>query len=137
MAGPTGDWNEEYIGAHPGGYLHQTAEVLHAHDRALFVRTCCVITVEAVLWKSGVDCARWTAHDAPADTCMVEFDGGEHVVLIHEGCLYQSYYRKAEVRYRTVTPELLASLGDAAAAWRCIVGDLNPEYVPHRIEFFW
>ncbi len=30
MAEPAGDWNEEYFGAHPGGYPHRTAEVPHA-----------------------------------------------------------------------------------------------------------
>lgn len=137
MITPTGDWNQEYIAAHPDGYLASHALVLHAHDRERFIRTCCSITVEAILWKIGVDIMKWEPRDVPSDTFAIEFDEGEHIALVHQGHLYQSFYKKTEVACRPVTPALLASLRDPVAAWKLVVGDLSPLYVPNEINILY
>lgn len=137
MIQPTGEWNQEYIDAHPDGWLALTAGMKTKKCRTLFIRTCCYITFEAITWKLGVDILKWEARDAPSETFAVEFDEGEHIVLVHRGYLYQSYYGKTEVICRALTPEMLASLGDPASAWTHIVGELDPSYVPQEINILY
>lgn len=137
MIHPTGDWNQEYIDAHPDGWLAMTADMKHKKYRNLFIRTCCSITVEAIAWKLGIDIMKWEARDVPSETFAVEFDEGEHIVLVHQDYLYQSYYKKTEVTCRPVTPEMLSSLRDPAAAWTHLVGDLDPSYVPQEINILY
>ncbi len=137
MIHPTGDWNQEYIDAHPDGWLALTANMKNKKCRGVFIRTCCSITVEAIVWKLGIDIRTWEARDDPSETFAVDFDEGEHIVLVHQGYLYQSYYGKTEVTCRPVTPEMRASLRDPVSAWTHLVGDIDSSYVPQEINILY
>jgi hypothetical protein len=132
---PCVEWNREYIEAHPNSYLAQCKNIIHANDPERFVDTCCEITVAAILWKLGISCLETRGNISITDITepifIINFDDGEHVLIVVNGVVYQSYYYKYTVRESPLTPQLMEAINDPCKGWSYITG-LNEtlDYTP-------
>ena len=125
-------WNREYIAAHPSSHLALCAKTVHAADEDRFVTTCCEVTAHAILWKLGlshsvaIEGVSLLEAERLACTVLISFDGDDHFALIHEGYIYQSFYKQHTVRADPVTGTTLRSLMrdfSEVALWIFPVGD--------------
>ena len=131
MAGeikPIVQWNRDYINAHPGSDLAVCKTLLHPNDPDMFVDTCCEITAMAILWKLGFtrvqpndDVASFRDAERLSPTFMVVFDEGEHILLTHDGFVYQSYYKHYTVRAVPITEDIRACFDHPCSDWASVV----------------
>lgn len=102
---PNAELNCAFLRENPGHVLVLTHEVMHGKSD-VFARTCCEITVNAVLWKIGLkieDCVEYkpaSLQDAVNNEKFViaEVNYGDHWFLIVEGKIMESWWRKYEPR---------------------------------------
>ena len=143
MFAPHAGWNAEFLAAHPDSYLNTCLKVMHSHDPDVFVSTCCEFTAEAIMWKLGIDTAPLEAQDvsfpeaeARASTFLVNISGGDHVLVVHDGHVYQSYYKKYTVRATPVTDEIRAAFDDLENRWAALTGVRGVRWPPPEPAFF-
>lgn len=90
--------NIKYIADFPHSYLAKTVELLHSHDRSLFISTCCFITVEAFVYKNNLKACAVFPFISLEDcfknqTKFCSIDLEEHAFIITEKYIIQSYYK--------------------------------------------
>lgn len=141
----TTEWNHEYMKNHPNSWLHMCLPMLFSKAPSIFIETCCHITVAAILWKLGFDydsfknhgCIDFSQAEQLSSTFVILINEDDHVLLVHEGWIYQSFWKNYSCKSTEITDEIRQSF--VQPTWKNITGvdckieNLNLEYfIPQK-----